>query len=216
MFNRFLLATCAFVLASSAYAQTEKSLFPDLEKKVVQEESVMQPQKEVKEVPSLFGSAPVSETDEMDSVDTGDTFAKEDTVLVPVPSSDNATNAGLGNAPSNNQSKQKSGNFDIYVHDLQIVVPAVKSMQFCLGQISLENGTDTDLKGIKLVFKYGDMAYPYTFAGVKPGEITTGKVAMGGPACQELLKVPTYDVSLCVADKMTQEECIGKIKYILK
>ncbi len=111
--------------------------------------------------------------------------------------------------------------------EIQIVVPTISRFQFCTSNLTLSNNTsNVVLKTLGVVFKYNSVQVPYTYSGLNPGGSQTGTVALGGDACQVLLKAPGVDVTKCVATRieeqngkktevpLSESECRAKVKYL--
>lgn len=210
MINRFLLTCMGAFFVISAQAQDNAGLFPELEGLGVKS----QPQKvETAEQPV---ARPIKNDVDLDLANT---IEQEDQSFVEIPSNPtpSANTAPVeASVKRNTPDKKLNGFFEIYPHNFQIVRPAVRGMQFCMGQISLTNGVNAQFNGAKLNIQYAKATIPYTFGPVGPGETTTGTLALGGEACEALLQQPNFEVLECYADKMSKEECTAKIKYVLK
>lgn len=212
MINKFLLTCMGVVFALSAQAQDNAGLFPELEGLGVKSQA--QKVETTKPTPAVMKN-------DID-LDVANTIESDDQNFVEIPStpatSSNASSTATSSAPAGQKSPDKklSGFFEVYPHNFQIVRPAVRGMQFCMGQISLTNGVNAQFKGAKLNIQYAKVTMPYTFGPVAPGETTTGSLALGGEACEALLQQPSFEVVECVADKMSKEECVAKVKYVLK
>lgn len=181
-----LLGISAFFVCVAVQAQTVDGLFPELKRRT-SSSNIAQP----------IGGVEIQETQHLKNI----------------PVDNQLVSSG---EKSSEKRKNLSGYFEIYPHDLEIVVPVVESMQFCKGQLTMENGTGSDLQGLRVSIKYGSINLPYTFGATKSGETTTGSVNMAGPACQSLLKAATVTVISCTATGLTEDACKSKVKYILK
>ncbi len=212
----FLCGVGAFLICLSAHAQTADGLFPELRKKApasnaAVSSTVSDEQGRVVPLPansetSLFkGGVNIADPA---------TIEKEEVVV------DNRENLtkNLSEAAQNQKDKEKalSGSFTIYPHNLQIVIPIVQHMQFCTGKISLENGTEHELFGMKGVITYGSIGVPFSFGRTKSGEKNTATVSLAGTICQDLMRPASLNIEICRADNMPEDECKQKAKYILK
>ena len=203
----FLFTVCALSFLGIANAQANEALFPDLAK--------IQAQKQEKETVSnepvkLFESElsfnePVVEED--------DGFVEVETEKQPQKTQE----SDQKKPTSEEEEKAKSGFFEIYPHDVEIVTPPVDaSSQFCKGSLTLENQTKYDLKALQLIIQYGEAKVPYTFRPIASGAAGTGNIFLMGKSCQYLAKTASIEVKSCKADKISNAECKQLVKYILR
>ncbi len=203
----FLFTVCALSILGVTNAQANEALFPDLAK--------IQTQKKEKEAVSnepvkLFESELnvnepiIEEEDEFIEVETEKTPQK-------------TPEAASKKADSEQDEKAKSGFFEIYPHDIEIVTPPIdESSQFCKGSLTLENQTKYDLKGLQLIIQYGQAKVPYNFRPIASGTSGTGNIFLMGKSCQYLAQTANIEVKACKADKISDNECKQLVKYMLR
>ena len=202
----FLFTVCALSFLGATNVQANDALFPDLAK--------IQAQKQEKEAVSkepvkLFES----------ELSFNEPVAAEDDGFVEVETEKQPQKTQESNQKKTDaeEEKAKSGYFEIYPHDVEIVTPPVdESSQFCKGSLTLENQTKYDLKALQLIIQYGEAKIPYTFRPIASGTSGTGNVFLMGKSCQYLAKTASIEVKSCKADKISNAECKQLVRYILR
>lgn len=211
----FLLGISVFFICSAVQAQTSDGLFPELKKRSFSSDITQPTDNNMIQEAQRLGILPMEEQPQLFKEELTDEEVVTPQATQPRVEPDRLSER-LAAASKEQKEKNLSGFFEIYPHNLQIVVPVVESMQFCVGQLTMENGTEYDLEGLRVSIKYGSVEMPYTFAATKSGESTTGSISMGGPACQDLMKAASLTVISCSAVNLPEEECKNKVKYVLK
>ncbi len=246
---KFLYLTTALFFSCTVMAQDSgNTLFPELNRREAadteipaQPKSVMDntsaaptasvPQQVAetndtrKAVPSLFDKpADIQRQEEEErirSVINKTMGLPEDNTTIPV--QNEGTQGGI-----EKPSKAEDGFFVFSPSDIKIVVPTIAKFQYCMSQLSLTNYTDAELRELSVVLKYRDIEIPYKYKGLQIGGRQSGKVALGGEACQSLKTGPGITVKKCVAVRkvetdtgvkevpLSEAECRGKVKYVQK
>lgn len=224
---KFLCVLTVFMVSAGAFAQNvENELFPELQKRPSVRTQPTQPEatrkKDVQSVPSLFENESAEAVSQRENEAIRSLFneTEEDRLS-------DTLSRGAAQTQQRQLSKAEENFFVFSPSEIQIVVPTIARFQFCTSHLTLSNNTsDVILKSLSVVFKYANIQVPYTYTGMNPGDSQSGTVALGGEACQVLLKVPEIDVKKCLATRMVEREgrqveeplsvteCTSKVKYL--
>lgn len=213
--KKFLLGLSALLICTVVQAQTADGLFPELRKKAVADAEKEASDQRLERARSM-GLISEENNPQLFKEEVNDEEPVNRPQAQPVIQEQLSERLSKAAQTQKDKEKKLSGNFEISPHNLKIVVPVVESMQFCTGQLSLQNGTEYNLQSLQVYLKYGPIDMPYAFPAVKSGENITGTINMAGPACQELLKSVAVTVDSCVATGLAEADCKAKVKYILK
>jgi len=202
----FLLTICALSFLSVTNAQANEALFPDLAKIQAQKQ---EKEKIANEPVKLFESE-LSVNEPVLNEDDG--FVEVETEKKPQKTPETETKK-----ETEEDEKAKSGFFEIYPHDIEIVTPPIDaSSQFCKGSLTLENQTKYDLKELQLIIQYGEAKVPYSFRGIPSGVAGSGNIFLMGKSCQHLAQTANFEVKACKAEKISSSECKQLVKYMLR
>ncbi len=232
---KFLCVVTALMVSVSAVSQeANNSLFPELQRRRSEQVapavptnndgSVSPAQRANQPVPSLFDTETDEETRQREAEAIRTLFNESED------ETDRLTETlqrGDGQTQTRKLSKAEENFFVFSPSEIQIVVPTISRFQFCTSHLTLSNNTpDVTLKTLGVVLKYADISVPYTYKGLNAGDSQSGTVALGGEACQVLLKVPGIDIKKCVATRLVERdgkkveeeipeaECRSKVKYL--
>lgn len=234
---KFLCVITALMVSVSAVAQeANNSLFPELQKRrseqvvpavpTARDGSVNPAVRANQPAPSLFDTETDEETKqrEAEAIRTLFNEAENETDRL------TETLQPRGGQTQPRKLSKAEENFFVFTpSEIQIVVPTIARFQFCTSHLTLSNNTsDVTLKTLSVVFKYADIAFPYTYEGLQPGDNQAGEIYLGGEACQVMLKTPGIDIKKCVATRsverdgkkveepLSEAECRSKVKYLPK
>ncbi len=242
---KFLCLLTTLLISSNVIAQeTASGLFPELNRRTADtEEASAQPKSVldnqtigntnqlgatdtvVRSAPSLYDK-PVEvqrkeEEERIRRVINRTMGLPEDNTTVPIQNP-------AGQNEIEEPTKAEKGFFVFSPRDVNMVVPTLQRFQYCMSQLSLTNYTDAELKELSVILKYRSVDIPYRYKGLQIGARKTGKIALGGEACQALRSGPGITVRKCVATRkietengikevpLSEEECKSKVKYVHK
>jgi hypothetical protein len=91
------------------------------------------------------------------------------------------------------------------------VYTTASGMKLCQLRAHVLNLTSHNLKKLHLMFSWGDLSTPATFENVGALQNDTQDTAFSGSACDLLEKGPKYNISECVMDGLTKQQCLIRI-----
>ena len=94
--------------------------------------------------------------------------------------------------------------------DFQVYTTA-GGMKLCQLKAHVLNLTPRNLKKLHVVYSWGDFSTPATFENVGALQSSTQDSALSGSACDLLEKGPKYNVSECVMDGLSKQQCLIRI-----
>jgi len=95
------------------------------------------------------------------------------------------------------------------VKDVQIIGGGLTKV--CPMSLQVINNTPRVIKKLGVRYKWGDTQMPVEFANVAPLENVRQQVALAGPACDLVLKGFKTEITSCVSDGLTEEQCKMRI-----
>lgn len=207
---KFLCLASILGVGLGAFAQ-ENALFPELAKPAAESPKTQQAPAVVppEEVPSLFNNESADSKAQAEMLKQLNEDVKAETAGKLLESDLNA-----GAAAQAQQQETSKDQFIISPSSVQIVKPSVSRFQFCMATLTLTNDTKVTLRGLGTIVHYTPIDMPIRFGTVSPGGRTSQKIYMATEACQMLTQLPEVTVESCQAEKMTEEECKSKVKYI--
>lgn len=119
----------------------------------------------------------------------------------------------LARLPNAQVKKKKSGSIDLTIENIQIITP-LAGPSLCTGEISLKNNTDETIKQFGVTFNAKTVPYPFSFSNLAPDQEMRQNIGTAGSGCEEFLNNPNMEVTNCIAEKMSVEECKGNVKLI--
>ena len=84
-------------------------------------------------------------------------------------------------------------------------------MKLCQLKAQVLNLTPRNLKKLHVLYSWGNLSTPATFENIAPLQSETQDTAFSGSACDLLEKGAKYNVSECIMDGLSRQQCLIRI-----
>lgn len=95
------------------------------------------------------------------------------------------------------------------VKDIQVIGGGLTKV--CPMTVQVLNNTPRIIKKLSVKYQWGETYIPIEFSNVAPVETVPQRVSLAGPVCDLVFKGAQYEVTSCLIDGLTEEQCKMRI-----